>query len=99
RQLEDRTTPAVFSVITDTDNGGVNPAPFAGTGTLRQAIVDAAATSGTDDIIFTLPPSNLEITLAGSLTIDSPVNIDGWFQGGSGYTGPPLIIVNGNGAA
>jgi titin len=46
--LEDRTVPSAFAVTNTGDNGGVNPAPGAGTGTLRQAIVDAnAAATGT----------------------------------------------------
>src|SRR4051812_3955765 len=43
---------AAFSatlMVTDVgDNGGVNPVPFTGTGTLRQAIVDANANCYTD---------------------------------------------------
>jgi len=45
---------ASFTVNNTGDNGGVNPAPGAGTGTLRQAIVDANATSGADTITFTV---------------------------------------------
>src|SRR5687767_13120059 len=40
-ELEDRTAPALFTVTNVGDNGGVDPAPGAATGTLRQAIVDA----------------------------------------------------------
>src|SRR5689334_4218855 len=53
--LEDRTSPAVFTVTNTGDNSGVNPAPFAGTGTLRQAIVDANATptpGGNENFIY-----------------------------------------------
>jgi parallel beta-helix repeat protein len=46
---------AVFTVTSSGDNGGVNPAPFAGTGTLRQAIIDANATPGAETIAFALP--------------------------------------------
>ncbi|MDX2038441.1 MAG: PKD domain-containing protein [Isosphaeraceae bacterium] len=42
-RLEDRVLLAVFTVTNDGDNGGTDPAPGAGTGTLRQAIVDANA--------------------------------------------------------
>ena len=38
-----RVSAATFTVTNTGDNGGVNPAPGAGTGTLRQAIVDANA--------------------------------------------------------
>src|SRR4029077_6931860 len=45
---------AVTFIVSNTgDNGGVNPAPSAGTGTLRQAIVDPNETAGTDIITFT----------------------------------------------
>ena len=41
-----------FTVTNTGDNGGVNPAPGAGTGTLRQAIIDANANAGADTINF-----------------------------------------------
>src|SRR5215471_3212945 len=41
-----------FPVTNTGDNNGVNPAPNAGTGTLRQAIVDANANAGADTINF-----------------------------------------------
>ena len=47
--------PTTFWVTTTADNGGVNPAPGAGTGTLRQALVDANAdpndTAANPDVI------------------------------------------------
>ena len=43
---------ATFTVTNTGDNGGVNPAPGAGTGTLRQAIIDANAMAGADTIGF-----------------------------------------------
>jgi hypothetical protein len=46
--LEDRTLLSTFMVTSTGDNGGLNPLAGAGTGTLRQAIVDAnAAGTGT----------------------------------------------------
>ena len=66
-------------VVTNTgDNGGVNPAPGAGTGTLRQALVDVCVggtitfdTAGT----FSTPQT---ITLSNQLTIGTDnVTIDG----------------------
>src|SRR5262249_3606488 len=48
--LEDRTVSSTFLVTNTGDNGGVNPAPGAGTGTLRQAIIDANAHAGADVI-------------------------------------------------
>jgi hypothetical protein len=54
---------ATFLVTNTGDNGGVNPLPGAGTGTLRQAIVDAnAAATGTaaspDLIQFNIPSTD-----------------------------------------
>jgi autotransporter-associated beta strand protein len=66
-------------VVTNTgDNGGVNPAPGAGTGTLRQALVDVCA-SGTITFdtagVFATPQT---ITLSNQLTIGAnDVTIDG----------------------
>src|SRR5207253_2786252 len=53
--LEDRTLPSTLTVLNTGDNGGVNPAAGAGTGTLRQAIVDANAAAGADTIAFNIP--------------------------------------------
>jgi hypothetical protein len=57
--LESRRLLATFQVTNTGDNLGVNPAPNAGTGTLRQAIVDANAdpSPGTDNIVFAIPAS------------------------------------------
>jgi hypothetical protein len=49
---------ATFTVTNTGDNGGVNPAPGAGTGTLRQAIVDANNAAGADTISFNIPVSD-----------------------------------------
>jgi hypothetical protein len=57
---------STFLVTNTDDNGGVNPAPFAKTGTLRQAIVDANATPGSSEIDFAIPASN-------ALNLDVPV--------------------------
>ena len=67
-----------FTVTNTGDNGGVNPAPGAGTGTLRQAIVDANATAGADTITFasgvtgTILLENLLPHLADDVTIQGP---------------------------
>src|SRR5687767_7391287 len=50
--LEDRSVPAIITVTSTGDNGGVNPAIGAGTGTFRQALVDANATAAADTIVF-----------------------------------------------
>lgn len=69
-----------------------------GAGSLRQAILDANASPGADTITFAIgdPGSQQTIQPTSALpTITDPVTIDGWSQGGSGYTGPPLIELNG----
>src|SRR6476646_8682136 len=75
-----------FTVTNTGDNGGVNPAPGAGTGTLRQALVDANATAGTDTINFNIPGSGVHtISPAANLPqITSAVIIDGYSQPGNG---------------
>jgi hypothetical protein len=61
--LEDRTVLSTFLVTSTGDNGGVNPLPGAGTGTLRQAIVDAdtagTGTAANPDLIqFNIPTTD-----------------------------------------
>lgn len=75
-----------FTVTNTGDNGGINPAAFAGTGTLRQAIIDANATAGADQIYFNIPGSGVQtITFAGVLpAITGQVQIDGYSQPGAG---------------
>jgi hypothetical protein len=82
--LEDRTLLSTYLVTNTGDNGGVNPAPGAGTGTLRQAIIDAdAAKTGTatdpDLIQFASSLSGQTITLNGTAlpTISDSVTING----------------------
>jgi HYR domain len=93
-------TPAVmmFTVINTGDNGGVNPSAFGGTGTLRQAIVDANATAGADLINFNIPGSGVHtINLQAPLPmIMETVTIDGTTQ--PGFGGTPVIELNGAGA-
>jgi len=75
-----------FTVTNIGDNGGVNPAPGAGTGTLRQAIVDANATAGTDTINFSIPGSGVHTISpdANLPPITEAVLIDGYSQPGNG---------------
>jgi hypothetical protein len=109
-ELEGRLAPATFTVLNTGDNGGVNPAPFAGTGTLRQAIIDSDATSGQNNIVFAIGSGPQTINLAAALpTISVPTVIQGDTQ--PGFTAPsninpdpffnspfPLIVINGSGA-
>jgi hypothetical protein len=100
--LEDRTAPAVFTVTNTGDNGGVNPAAFAGTGTLRQAIIDANATPGADTITFALPDSlkgsggwwTIQ-PLSALPEVTDPATIDGWSQAGAGRGLAPKVMLDG----
>jgi hypothetical protein len=90
-RVEDRVVLSTFVVTNTYDNGGINPAPFAGTGTLRQAIIDSNATDpnttgGTSDIVFDIPAStagNLGTPVQGfdpidqtwTITLSSPLPI------------------------
>src|SRR5215813_666627 len=83
-------TTMTFTVTNTGDNGGVDPAPGAGTGTLRQAIVDANSNMGLDTIAFNIPdtdPNCNATTKVCTITpaavfppITSPVIIDGYTQ-------------------
>ena len=74
-----------FEVTNTGDNGGVNPAPNAGTGTLRQAIIDANAAGATQTIAFdTLGACGQKITLAAPLPdLTAFITIDGYTATGS----------------
>ncbi|MBI4747502.1 MAG: DUF11 domain-containing protein [Acidobacteria bacterium] len=97
------TEPLATFVVTNTgDNGGVNPAAGAGTGTLRQAIVDANATVAADMISFNIAGAGVQtITLAATLpNITRPVTIDGTTQpGASTGTWPPTLLIELNGTS
>ncbi|HYV04705.1 MAG TPA: hypothetical protein VFB82_08975, partial [Blastocatellia bacterium] len=84
-----------FLVTNTGDNGGVNPAPGAGTGTLRQAIVDANANTGADSINFniagatphTISPAAPLPAITESVTINGTSNPD--------FSGTPVVELNG----
>jgi hypothetical protein len=72
-----------------------------GPGTLRQAIISANTTPGTDDITFSLPVGSYTISLATGLpVIIEAVTINGYSQGLSvpGPIGTRTILVEINGA-
>lgn len=86
----------VFTVTNTGDNGGVNPAPGAGTGTLRQAILDADNASNTGEpslMAFAVPttdpgynPATGTFTIAPLSALPSITNsvvIDGYTQPGA----------------
>ena len=87
--LEDRTVPSTFTVSNLNDSGA---------GSLRQAVLDANAHAGADQIAFASGLRGTITLTTGQLTITDSVTIDGWSQGGSGYTGPPLIELDGTNA-
>jgi parallel beta-helix repeat protein len=74
-------------VVTNTNDSG--------SGSLRQAILDANATAGTQTIAFNIPGSGvITITPLSALpTITDPVIIDGTTQ--PGFAGTPIIELNG----
>src|SRR5207302_1272396 len=81
-------TPPIFVVTSILDSGA---------GSLRQAILDADATPGPDIIRFAIGTGVQTINLVSPLpAIIQPVIIDGTTQ--PGYTGAPLIELNGAGA-
>jgi hypothetical protein len=96
--LEDRTLLSTYLVTSTGDNGGLNPPAGAGTGTLRQAIVDANAagtgTAASQDLIqFNIPttdPGYNSTTGAFSIkplsalpTISDTLVLDGYTQPGA----------------
>jgi len=76
-------------VVTNTNNHGP--------GSLRDAIINANATIGTDTIVFNIPgPGVKTITLLIALPeITDPIVIDGTTQ--PGYAGTPVIELDGTG--
>jgi CSLREA domain-containing protein len=100
------------TVVTNTgDNGGVNPAPGAGTGTLRQAIVDANASAGAQTIIFNIPASDPNFddgvfTIRPSSQLPALTNLSGTTVDGQSqivFTGAtngshPVIVIDGKDA-
>ncbi len=66
---------ATFTVVNTADSGG---------GSLRQAILDANAGSGSDTIVFNIPGSGLHtIQALDTMAITNPVVIDGYTQSGA----------------
>ncbi|HXI91908.1 MAG TPA: C25 family cysteine peptidase [Blastocatellia bacterium] len=89
-----RVSAITFTVTTTADNGS-NASPTAGS--LRKAILDSNGGLFVDTISFAIPGGGVHtITPPTPLpAITDPVLINGWSQGGAGYTGPPLIEISG----
>ncbi len=93
--------PAGAATYTVNIPGDPGAAPPPGFYTLRTAISAANTNPGADTIAFALGAqgSPQTISVASALpTLTDTVVIDGWSQGGPGYTGPPLITINGSSA-
>ncbi len=76
---------ATFTVINNSD---------AGTGSLRQAVLDANAANGADDIVFDIPGVNPNIILdTGELLIDDELIITG-LNGPAGLNGAVTVNVS-----
>ena len=70
-----------------------------GYGSLRQSILDVDDTVGTSVIQFRIGTAGSQQTISPGTAlpaITSPVILDGWSQGGAGYTGVPLIVIDGS---
>ncbi|HMD34665.1 MAG TPA: hypothetical protein VKH42_06850, partial [Vicinamibacterales bacterium] len=84
-----------YTVTSPADGNGCAP----GDCTLRGAILAANADPGADTIAFNIGATGSSQTIALGTTflpqINDAVTVDGWSQGGVGYTGPPLIEING----
>jgi hypothetical protein len=86
--LEARCVPTTFQVTTIADGG---------TGSLRQAILDANNNPGADTIAFAIGTGAQTIAPTSPLpAITGPVTIDGTSQ--PGFAGTPLIEIDGNAA-
>ena len=81
--------PGVTFTVTDTADTGPK--------TLRQAIQLANTNPNPDTIVFNISGNGVKkISLLSPLfPVKYPVTIDGWSQGGAGYSGPPLIEIDG----
>src|SRR5687767_958172 len=87
--LEARALLAVFTVTTTAD---------AGPGSLRQAILDANANAGSDEVRFRINGVGVRTIrpLSALPELTGPTTIDGATQ--PGYAGSPLIELNGSAA-
>jgi hypothetical protein len=86
--LEDRLLLTAFPVMNTNDSG---------TGSLRQAILDANVMGGVNFITFSIGTGVQTITLASALpATSSPISIDGSTQ--PGFAGTPLIVLDGTNA-
>jgi uncharacterized repeat protein (TIGR01451 family) len=87
--------PGLASLTTQAANYVVTTTNDSGTGSFRQAILNANSGSGTDVIAFNLPGAGpFTIVVQSALpTLTYPVTIDGATQ--PGYAGTPIVELNG----
>jgi hypothetical protein len=87
--LESRQSPTTFTVTTTADSGP---------GSLRQAILDANATQGSNTIAFAIGQGGVQTIRPTSAlpAITNPVLLDGTSQ--PGFSGSPLIVLDGGAA-
>src|SRR5450432_4542729 len=86
---------AAWSVAAGAATISVTNTNDAGSGSLRQAILDANAGSGSDTIVFAIPGSGLHtIQALDTMAITNPIVIDGYTQSGAS----PNTLFVGNGA-
>lgn len=84
-RLESRLLLSTYVVSTTADSGA---------GSLRQAIIDANGNPGADTVNFSIGTGVQTISPGSALPgVTGPVTLDGTTQGG--YTGSPLIEING----
>jgi hypothetical protein len=109
--LEDRTLLSTFFVVNPGDTG----AGYANYGDLRYCITQANCTPGSNVIQFAIPNTPYGTEAANSAlsgatvqtihlhsalpALTNSVTLDGWSQGGAGYTGAPLIALDGSDVA
>jgi hypothetical protein len=86
-------TAVFFCLSTQATTFTVTNTANAGAGSFRQAILDANALAGTDNITFAIGTGAQTITLSSSVNVTTPMYIDGTTQ--PGYTGAPLITIGG----
>src|SRR5262245_35476930 len=79
--LEGRIAPATFLVTNNTDSGA---------GSLRQAILDANANGGVDQIAFNLPAGLVISPLTPLPMINGSLIIDGYTQPGASVNTDPF---------
>ena len=83
------------------DDDGVGGTDRLQQGTLRQFLLNANALAGVQTSEFEIGAAGSQQTItptAALPTITDAVVLDAWTQGATGYSGPPLVVIDGNGA-